>query len=253
MDLAVRKPYGCLTLPGLVSALLVILIVVGVGVIKGGILFSPGQLNAQAGAELGGVTSHAGLSNNCSACHAFFWQNATMAEHCKSCHTDVSAQQQDPTTLHGDQFKNNPGMSCRVCHPEHDGQTGALTSFSKADISHEVFGFALTGAHTALDCTKCHKNNVFTGLSTACASCHDDPAYHAGLFPGKACDQCHNDAAWAQATFNQPHPSDCGERSCLDHHRATCQDCHPTSLSASTCLKCHDSNNPGGDRRGRGD
>ena len=97
-----KKPYGCLTIPGLATALAVILVVVGVGVVKGGILFSPGPLNAQVAASLGGATSHADLSNNCSTCHAFFWQaGATMSDRCMACHTDVATQRQDPATLHG--------------------------------------------------------------------------------------------------------------------------------------------------------
>jgi hypothetical protein len=39
------------------------------------------------------------------ACHAFFWQKATMADRCEQCHADIAAELQDPTTLHGDQLK----------------------------------------------------------------------------------------------------------------------------------------------------
>ncbi len=71
-----KKPYGCLTVPGLVTALLTVLVVVVVGQVHGGVLFSPGPLNAQSGAMLGSVTSHAELSGRCTACHAYFWQTA---------------------------------------------------------------------------------------------------------------------------------------------------------------------------------
>ncbi len=248
-----KKPYGCLTVPGLATAILVILIVIGVGLAKGGTLFSPGALNAQSGAFLGGVSSHNNLSNDCKACHAFFWQpGASMAGRCVACHADIATQQQDATSLHGILFKDKPSMGCRACHPDHRGAAATLTDMSLADVSHDLFGFALNGAHASLACEKCHTNNTFSGFAAACSTCHADPAYHAGLFTGMTCDQCHTSTAWIPAAFTLSHPDRCGERNCLDHHRATCLDCHPVSLSASTCLKCHDSNNPGGDRGGGG-
>ena len=60
-----KKPLGCLTIPGLITALLTVLVVIGVGFIRGGVLFSPGALNAEAGADLGGVASHAELAGRC--------------------------------------------------------------------------------------------------------------------------------------------------------------------------------------------
>ena len=395
-----KKPYGCLTFPGLITSLVSILVVAVLGFGARGCTFQPGALNAQAGAAtLGGVTSHAGLSTNCSACHVAFWQATTMADKCMGCHTDVLAQQKDPTTLHGDQFKKKPGMTCRSCHPDHRGPTASLTDLAMADLSHDAFGYALTahqkqtdgsafvcntchvngystfdqtvcitchqqikpdfmqlhlqaygnnclgchdgvdtfghsfshssvafqltgkhttldcgachtgartiadlkatsqdcyscharndahqgqfgngcgtchttsgwtpatfdhsvtkfpltGAHAGLACSKCHTNAVFTVIPTACSSCHPDPTYHAGLFAGMTCDRCHSTSAWVPATFNLAHPAgNCGEGNCVDHHRATCQDCHPVSLQTFTCLKCHDSNTPGDGGRGGG-
>jgi hypothetical protein len=525
-----KKPLGFLTIPGLIAAVLTVLIVVGVGLVRGGVLFSPGILNAQTGVVLAGVTSHAELSGKCSACHAFFWQKATMADRCLVCHSDVAAQLKDPSTLHGDQLKKKPGMPCRSCHPDHRGSNAALTDMSMADISHEAFGyslnahqkqsdgspfvcktchvngyikfdqavcttchqqidlkymqshlqaygenclachdgidtyghnfdhntvafqltgkhtsldcpachngarsiadikatpqdcsschakddahqgqlgtdcgachttsgwipasfdhskskfplsgahasldcakchlnnvftsldtacyschakddahkglygslcdachntvawlpptfdhskskfpltgahtslecskchlnnvfapldtacvschakddahngqfgtdcgachtttawlpatfdhsrtkFPLTGAHASLDCSKCHINNNFTNLSSACASCHTDPAFHTGLFTNMSCDQCHNTSAWSPASFNLSHPGGCGDSGCIDHQGATCRDCHTVNLSTATCLKCHDSNNPGGGDGGGG-
>jgi len=392
-----KKPYGCLTASGLITALVTILVVIVVGLVRGGALFSPGNLNASAGAALGGVTSHADLSSKCSACHVAFWQTTTMDDQCVLCHTDISVQRQNPSTLHGILIKKNPGMTCRTCHPDHRGATITLTDVTKINISHNAFGYALTahqrqtdgspfacntchvngygkfdqtvciachqqikpdfmpphllaygenclachdgidtyghnfnhnsvafqlngkhtqvacggchtgarsianlqatpkdcnschqkndphkgqfgtdcgachttsgwlpatfdhnlssfkltGAHASVACAKCHINNVFKGTPSDCASCHPDPAFHTGLFTGTACDQCHNPTAWLPALFTGSHPN-CGERSCLQHHRATCDDCHTTSLMTATCTKCHDSNNPGEGRGGGG-
>jgi hypothetical protein len=518
-----KKPFGCLTIPGVITALITVLVVFIVGLLRGGVLFNPGRLNAQAGDILGGVISHAELSDSCSSCHAYFWQKDSMADRCVSCHTDIAAELQNPTTLHGDLVKRNPGLKCRNCHPDHRGSNASLIDLTNVNVSHEFFGysltahqrqadgsafscntchvndfstfnqalcstchqqinadfmpahlqvygsdclachdgidsyghafdhskvafeltgqhdqldcgschegarsiadlkstpqdcyschagddahqgrfgtgcetchttagwlpatfdhsntnfpltgahsnlactqchttpgftalatdcyycheaddahqgefgtgcatchttdawlpatfdhsktnfpltgahielkckechtslsftalstecischakddehegefgtgcdschstdawspatfdhsqtnFPLTGAHIGLACSQCHASRVFTGLDTFCASCHSDPSFHAGLFSGMACDQCHNTSTWSQAAFNLAHPNSCGEARCINHERATCRDCHPTELSSATCLKCHDSNNPG--------
>ena len=122
-----KKPFGCLTVAGLVTAGLTILIVIVVGLAHGGVLFSPGALNSKTGATLGGVTSHADLSNKCSACHVAFWQKASMSDNCLACHTDVAAQQKDAASLHGSFLAKDPGLACRTCHPDHRGATIALT------------------------------------------------------------------------------------------------------------------------------
>ena len=394
-----KKPYGFLTVPGIVTSVLGILIVFGAGMMRGGSLFSPGSLNAQAGASLGGVTSHADVSANCSACHVAFWQTTTMADRCVVCHVDVATQRNDPRSLHGDQLVKKPSMTCRNCHPDHKGATAALTDFSIIDASHDAFGYALTahqkqtdgspfvcntchvsgyslfnqgvctnchqqiradfmqahfaaygnnclgchdgidtyghafnhtsttfqltgkhaklecgachggarsiadlkatpqdcagchakddahkgqfgtgcgtchttqgwlpatfdhaltkfpltGAHAELACTKCHTNAIFTVLPTACASCHPDPEYHAGLFVGMTCNQCHSTNAWIPAIFNLPHPAgNCGDNNCVDHQGASCLECHPVSLPTFSCLKCHNSNTPGDSGEGGG-
>ena len=122
-----------------------------------------------------------------------------------------------------------------------------------ATFDHSLTQFPLSGAHASLECSECHKNEVFTNLPADCASCHPDPSFHAGLFAGMTCDQCHSTAAWSPASFNLSHPDSCGEERCIGHEDATCRDCHNTNLSTATCLKCHDSNNPSdGDGGGRG-
>ena len=74
---------------------------------------------------------------------------------------------------------------------------------------------------------------MFKGTPTTCVSCHPDPAFHKRLF-GTDCATCHNTTAYSPATFNQAHTFP------LNHGRAdSCKSCHPTSLSAYTCLTCH--------------
>ena len=244
-----KKPYGCLTIPGLITGLLVVLVVVVVGQVRGGVLFSPGVLNAQAGTSLGGVTSHAEFSGRFSACHAFFWQKATMADRCVQCHTDVAAQLQDPSTLHGDQLKKNPGMSCRTCHPDHHGPNASLTDMSMADISHDAFGYSLTAHQRQTDgspflCSSCHVNGYSKFDQTVCTTCHQqiDLQYMQSHFQayGENCLACHDgidsyghyfDHSKVAFQLTGKHASlDCGAchsgaRS-IDDLKATPQDCY---------------------------
>ena len=166
--------------------------------------------------------AHTGLE--CSQCHI---NNVftILPTDCYSCHAKDDA--------HNGQF----GTDCGTCH--------STNAWLPATFDHSLTKFPLTGAHTSLACSQCHTNAVFTNLSTDCASCHPDPAFHAGLFAGMSCDQCHNTTSWRPATFNLSHPNSCGEDSCINHEGATCRDCHTANLSTGTCLKCHDSNNPG--------
>jgi hypothetical protein len=450
-----QKQPGFLTRSGIIAALLTILIVVVVGLIWGGVLFSPGPLSAKTGPVLGGISSHADLSNSCSSCHAAPWDPTGMTDRCVACHTDVAAQLNDPKSLHGLFLASNSGLTCRSCHTDHHGATASLTNAGNASFPHEKLGYALTahtlksdgspfacadchgktysgkydqtacischqqvkadfmqahlqaygenclgchdgidsyghafdhskvtfqltGKHIGLDCgqchtgartiadlkttsqdcvachqkndphngqfgtncaachstagwlpatfdhnlsnfkligkhadvpcaschvnnvfkgtatdcyachakddkhkgqfgtaceachspngwlpasfdhgkfpltgghalacTRCHTSKSFTGLSTACAACHADPAFHAGVF-GTNCAQCHTINNWS-ANFTGPHPSCGGEAgNCIGHGGASCRDCHTVNLMTATCTKCHDNNNPGG-------
>ncbi len=146
---------GCFTITGIMATILTLLIVTGFAFASGGMIFSPGALNAQAGAPLGGegsnnartgaplggVSSHAEIAGKCSLCHAPFWSTSTMADRCVDCHTDVTAQWQDPGTLHGTLRQNNPDLACRNCHPDHRGADSPLVDISKARFPHTNFGY----------------------------------------------------------------------------------------------------------------
>lgn len=234
----------------------------GVGIVllaNGQQMFSPGTLNAQSrkGLVLGGVASHAAIGGNCAACHVAPWSGEVMANRCLDCHTDVRAQIDARRTLHG---KIADGMQCRVCHTEHYGPHGALTSF--AEFDHGWTGFTLTGKHRAVACASCHVNNVYQGTPQTCASCHAEPQVHKGRF-GTNCAHCHATSTWKDATFSHTFPIAHGNgkkaNACVtchadSHHfeTYTCQTCHrhePAKtekkhlqkgiLSVENCAKCH--------------
>jgi hypothetical protein len=247
-----KKPYGCLTVPGLVTALLTVLVVIVVGLVRGGVLFSPGPLNALSGATLGSITSHTELSGRCSACHAYFWQTATMAERCVLCHTDVAAQRQDPSTLHGDQLKKKPDMTCRACHPDHRGPNAPLTDLSMADISHDAFGYDLTAHQRQTDgspfaCNTCHVDGYTTFDQTVCTACHqqikaDFMQSHLQAY-GENCLACHDGIDTYNHNFNH---NNVAFQLTGKHVQMDCGSCHTGARSIADlqatpqdCYTCH--------------
>jgi hypothetical protein len=168
----------------------------------------------------------------CEGCH----QNNVFAgtpSDCYSCH-----QQDDE---HGGQY----GTNCAACHNPSD--------WENATFDHNLSNFPLAGRHAGLTCEQCHSGGQFAGLSTACASCHGDPAFHAGMF-GLDCAACHSTQNW-YAPYNGSHPGIADEGgSGVNHGGASCRDCHQPTLHTYTCLACHDSNTgEGGGGEGGGD
>jgi hypothetical protein len=153
---------------------------------------------------------------------------------CEECHTNgiyvgtptdcYSCHQQD------DEHNGRFGTDCSACHTPNDWDT--------AIFDHNLSGFPLNGAHTNTPCERCHTNGQFAGLSSACLSCHAEPAQHTGLF-GTDCAACHSTTAWKPATFNGPHtfPLNHGEGGVV-----SCATCHPANYSTYTCYGCHEHN-----------
>jgi hypothetical protein len=175
---------------------------------------------------------HVGLA--CDQCHfnaRGLGDFAVTLQDCYSCH-----QKDEP-------HEGRHGFSCADCHTEN--------GWTPATFDHNRSNFPLTGGHAGVACERCHTTGQFDGLSTTCASCHSDPAYHAGMF-GLDCAACHTVNNWA-ARYNGPHPGIADEGgSGVNHGGASCRDCHTQTLHSATCLACHDSNNPDDDGGGDG-
>ncbi len=196
---------------------------------------------------------------DCAACHstegwtpAKFDHNLSVfkleGEHqevaCESCHQNGV-------------FKGTP-TDCYSCHKQDDAHNGRFgtdcsachipASWDNVTFDHNKT-FPLTGEHANVTCEQCHADNQFVGLSTACASCHGDPVFHAGMF-GSDCASCHTTDNWF-ARYNGPHPgiADEGGRG-VNHGGASCRQCHTQTLQTATCLACHNSNNPDDDGGG---
>lgn len=112
---------GCFAFTGILAALATAVVIAVVTFTQGGVLYSPGDLNAQAGESLGGVTSHAEIGGNCKACHAAPWSSLTMADLCTTCHVDVAVQMRQVASLHGAMADKSSRLNCAACHPDHRG------------------------------------------------------------------------------------------------------------------------------------
>lgn len=153
---------------------------------------------------------------------------------CAGCHSQAR---------HAGDFAAAP-TDCHACHRQDDAHAGRFgtdcaachdtAGWPGADFDHNLSGFPLTGAHTTLSCESCHRGGLLEPLRTDCVACHDEPAFHTGLF-GPDCASCHTTTAWTPAQFNGPHTFP------LNHGGgATCATCHPSSLTAYTCYGCHE-------------
>jgi len=220
-------------------------VVVLVWLVGGGRMFSPGALSPEnrSGKTVGGVTAHADLAGNCSACHAPAWSRSTMADRCLACHTDVRQQMTSGSVLHG---KIESAIACFACHTEHHGSHERLTNLGSFD--HGWTAFPLTGHHTRLECAACHKDIHYKNVAQTCVGCHAEPKSHLGQF-GTNCASCHSTTHWKGAVV--AFLADGSGR--FDHdrtafkltgkHRDTdCKACHVNNAfkgTPQTCASCH--------------
>jgi len=165
----------------------------------------------------------------CAACHTSGY--AGTPQDCVSCHiADYNATTDPNHTASG--FPT----ACQNCH--------TTAGWEGADFNHDAF-FALTGAHTTLECAACHTSG-YAGTPQDCASCHiadynatTDPNHAAAGFP-TTCESCHSTSGWEGANFDHDSyfPIYSGR------HAGTwssCSTCHTNSgnYAVFTCFACH--------------
>lgn len=231
-------------------------------------IFSPGDLTASAafGTSTSIYRSHADFQNQCRFCHQPLRSN--QAELCTECHLDIGEQMTSRTGVHG--YMENP-QECRGCHPDHRGRDFEMVQFARQNFDHSATRFPLDERHARATCQQCH-TQAFSVTSSNCATCHAEPAIHAGVFPAD-CGQCHQGPTWLPATWNEKpfdhetagfslkvHEAGMGGNpiTCLDCHTAltgttatfACQNCHALQNAefvtshvqafGGACMKCHD-------------
>ncbi len=243
---------GCVSPLALISACVTLLILGISWILNGSSMFSPGSLNAQSGGNLGGVTSHAEIGQNCAACHPAPWSSETKSDRCQTCHTSIHAEIADPATLHGALLGKERKVSCKKCHPEHRGPTASLTEFDPQFFEHDVVGYSLAGHKKREDglpfmCADCHPTSTTSFISQTCTDCHrqidaTSTNDHTSLV-GDDCLACHDGLdRYGQFVHDQTPFALSGL-----HQQASCSECHRSPRSVSDfvqtpaeCYACHE-------------
>lgn len=242
---------GCLTGTGLIAALITVLALAGFTFASGGHMFSSGDLNAQVGESVGGVTSHAQIPE-CKACHSAPWERDTMADRCLACHTDIAEQMLNVAQLHGAISQKDPSLACRDCHFEHRGATASLTDMGDNVFPHEELGYSLKGhqltsKNEAFVCSDCHGEDISAFASDSCQTCHSeiDIAFTQAhlLSFGTECLACHDGVDRYGDDFNH---NTFNFQLVGSHTEATCTGCHLDARSIvdlqsapQDCYSCH--------------
>lgn len=244
-----NRPMGCLTGTGLVAGAATLGIVILAALLSGNGIFSPGELNAQAGGTLGGVSSHAELSRDCGACHPSILSSNYMGDECLECHTGTGGEFNDPVGFH---FGFANPANCRQCHTDHNGPQGALTREQFVGFPHERSGFWLD-AHPLISkggafmCGECHTGSWRDFETEACRSCHlaYDQTFvinHINTF-GPACLNCHDGLDTYGVSFDHSSANFILEGW---HELADCGACHVGAINLemmqqtpSQCYDCH--------------
>jgi len=160
---------------------------------------------------------------------------------CESCHAD-------PVPGH------SAGVACKQCHSEADWKK--VPAQAGRDL-HQHTKFPLRGAHRRVDCNRCHKARnagaptigarlgQFRGLSTDCASCHEDK--HRGQF-GRDCASCHVEENWRVKNTRAFNHRKTGWPLKGRHARVPCAGCHSkggtykrrySGVRGDRCTRCH--------------
>jgi hypothetical protein len=242
---------GCLTGTGLIAALITVIALVGFTLASGGHMFSSGDLNAQVGETVGGVTSHAQIPE-CKACHSAPWESDTMADRCLACHTNISEQMLNVAQLHGAISQKDPTLACRDCHFEHRGATASLTDmgsnvFPHAELGYSLVGHQLTAQKEAFVCSDCHGEDISIFAPDSCQSCHNEmdivfTQAHVLSF-GTECLACHDGVDRYGSDFNH---NSFTFQLVGEHTEATCTGCHNNARTVADlqsapqdCYSCH--------------
>jgi hypothetical protein len=248
-----NKPLGCLSRGGIFAALLTWLLLLGVGIVWRGSLFSPGPLDARtSGLLLGGVRSHAELSQKCAACHPAPWSKEPMSDRCLACHTEIGSQLEDPATLHGALTAVGSPQACYSCHLEHRKADERLIIVDSERFPHAVTGYSLQGHQQTTEglpvtCTGCHGSDFAVFEPAQCVGCHGDldAAFlqdHQEAF-GMGCLDCHDGID----TYGRQFDHDLLVFTLLGKHAIVpCTACHPEARSPADlkarphdCYACH--------------
>ena len=220
-----------------------------------------------------------GISSQCIACHQKDFDRTNKPNHkkagfstdCTRCHNSNgwgganfqhrwpllgAHKMADCTKCHKNQVYRGTPKDCYACHKaEYDRTTkpnhkNASFSTNCAQCHNSVgwqganfqHRWPLTGAHKAVSCASCHKNQVYKGTPKDCYACHKadfdkttNPNHRTSGFTTQ-CTLCHTTATWKGARFDHKWPLKGG------HSGLSCTKCHINNVYKGTskeCFSCH--------------
>jgi len=212
---------------------------------------SPGAL-AQPHAQLEGAL-------RCVNCHGGGGKTQ-MSVLCLQCHKEIASLLQQRRGYHARQQQ----QQCASCHPDHAGREFSLISWPDHDpdrFDHALAGWPLDGRHRTIKCADCHKTAFrtgtaatlapqpgtapgWTGLETACTSCHRD-VHRRSL--SQNCVSCHDSEHWSPAPKFDHAKSDYPLTG--KHRDVRCASCHKPAAGDTVpvfkpvahrdCATCH--------------
>jgi hypothetical protein len=162
------------------------------------------------------------LSQACSSCHEPDQLFREAENTCAACHED------------DEPHRGNLGEQCADCHNE--------MRWTDVQFNHDTeTDFKLTGKHTDLVCTDCHRNQVYEDTPVACVECHRIDDVHQGR-NGPECVDCHVTSDWADLRFDHLQETDFALAG--GHDGLVCQACHESGDVKeppldSECYACH--------------
>ncbi|MBI5903424.1 MAG: cytochrome c3 family protein [Deltaproteobacteria bacterium] len=159
------------------------------------------------------------LKTPCDKCHQQGKFKPLAYKTCKDCHNDV----------HKGQFKDR---TCESCHSVNGWKA---TSFDHN--SPEYKGYKLEGKHLKTPCDKCHQQEKYRPVDTACKSCHAKDDTHKNEL-GALCDKCHTANDWKKTTLR--HNTQTRFPLIGKHTDTPCEKCHTNKRYKSKDDKCAD-------------
>ena len=211
--------------------------------------------------------AHQGLSGDtsCTKCHEVSTRAPSF--HCVECHREIATELQQNRGLHATFSRPGPeGAACVKCHSDHNGPNFQMIHWdpTATGFDHSKTGYPLDGKHVGVSCRSCHTaqhisapgrallgtkdlNRTWMGLSTSCATCHEDK--HQGRF-GTDCARCHATTDWKAASIKKEEFDHSKTRYPLtgEHRYVLCTSCHTpgedgkpryAGLAFANCSDCH--------------
>lgn len=150
---------------------------------------------------------------SCRSCHA--------NDNCTNCHSATNNQLDHSNLTHKKKHKSfeEHHQPCSTCHDQNNCQVCHLDKPVEEFNHARRTGFALTGNHSGLNCSVCHKTaGKFTGLSKNCTSCHQN---------------------FVSGKFNHQRT---GLKLDETHAEFECTSCHPNNNFSvkPVCIECHE-------------